>query len=194
MLAPFNISKFASLELCCADLATKTLSEAASAFSLWADMIVSPKIRGFICTTAHPTGCAKHVADQIAVVKKRGPIANGPKKVLVIGSSTGYGLSSRIAAAFGNLGSVFIFFHFYVSSPTKSRLRLGFLNGAQASRFPSRRSAMASWLLAGGTPALLQVASGGCFKMSGARVHLTAGAAPGRCYNAGLSPRSGSQL
>lgn len=64
-------------------------------------MIVAPKIRGFICTTAHPDGCAKHVAEQIAVVKSRGPIANGPKKVLVIGSSTGYGLSSRIAAAFG---------------------------------------------------------------------------------------------
>lgn len=65
-------------------------------------MIVAPKIRGFICTTAHPTGCAKHIAEQIAVVKSRGPIANGPKKVLVIGSSTGYGLSSRIAAAFGS--------------------------------------------------------------------------------------------
>jgi len=65
-------------------------------------MIVAPKIRGFICTTAHPTGCAKHVAEQIAVVKSRGPIANGPKKVLVVGSSTGYGLSSRIAAAFGS--------------------------------------------------------------------------------------------
>ncbi|WP_395738800.1 enoyl-ACP reductase FabV [Prosthecobacter sp.] len=65
-------------------------------------MIVTPKIRGFICTTAHPTGCAKHVAEQIAVVKSRGPIANGPKKVLVVGSSTGYGLSSRIAAAFGS--------------------------------------------------------------------------------------------
>jgi enoyl-[acyl-carrier protein] reductase/trans-2-enoyl-CoA reductase (NAD+) len=64
-------------------------------------MIVAPKIRGFICTTAHPDGCAKHVAEQIAVVTKRGPIANGPKKVLVIGASTGYGLSSRIAAAFG---------------------------------------------------------------------------------------------
>jgi len=65
-------------------------------------MIVSPKIRGFICTTAHPEGCAKHVAEQIAVVKSRGPVANGPKKVLVIGSSTGYGLASRIAAAFGS--------------------------------------------------------------------------------------------
>ncbi|MFO1486195.1 MAG: enoyl-ACP reductase FabV [Verrucomicrobiaceae bacterium] len=65
-------------------------------------MIVAPKIRGFICTTAHPVGCAKHVADQIAVVKSRGPIANGPKKVLVVGASTGYGLASRIAAAFGS--------------------------------------------------------------------------------------------
>ncbi len=65
-------------------------------------MIVAPKIRGFICTTAHPDGCAKHVADQIAVVKSRGAVENGPKKVLVIGSSTGYGLSSRIAAAFGS--------------------------------------------------------------------------------------------
>jgi enoyl-[acyl-carrier protein] reductase/trans-2-enoyl-CoA reductase (NAD+) len=64
-------------------------------------MIVAPKIRGFICTTAHPVGCAMHVAEQIAVVKNGGPIANAPKKVLVIGSSTGYGLASRIATAFG---------------------------------------------------------------------------------------------
>ena len=74
-------------------------------------MIVSPKIRGFICTTAHPEGCAKHVAEQIAVVKNRGTIANSPKKVLVIGSSTGYGLSSRIAAAFGgDAATVGVFF------------------------------------------------------------------------------------
>jgi enoyl-[acyl-carrier protein] reductase/trans-2-enoyl-CoA reductase (NAD+) len=74
-------------------------------------MIVAPKIRGFICTTAHPEGCAKHVAEQIAVVKNRGIISNGPKKVLVIGSSTGYGLSSRIAAAFGsNAATIGVFF------------------------------------------------------------------------------------
>jgi enoyl-[acyl-carrier protein] reductase/trans-2-enoyl-CoA reductase (NAD+) len=64
-------------------------------------MIIAPKIRGFICTTAHPEGCAQHVANQIAVVQNRGAISKGPKKVLVIGASTGYGLSSRIAAAFG---------------------------------------------------------------------------------------------
>ena len=74
-------------------------------------MIVSPKIRGFICTTAHPEGCAKHVEEQISVVEDRGEIVGGPKKVLVIGSSTGYGLSSRIAAAFGSkAATVGVFF------------------------------------------------------------------------------------
>ena len=74
-------------------------------------MIIVPKIRGFICTTAHPEGCARHVANQISVVGSRGLFANGPKKVLVIGSSTGYGLSSRIAAAFGSgAATVGVFF------------------------------------------------------------------------------------
>lgn len=65
-------------------------------------MVVFPKIRGFICITAHPEGCARSVAEQIAVIQKRGPIAGGPKRVLVIGASTGYGLASRVAAAFGS--------------------------------------------------------------------------------------------
>lgn len=64
-------------------------------------MIVVPKIRGFICTTAHPEGCAANVRSQIDYVKSRGPLANSPKKVLVIGASTGYGLASRIVPAFG---------------------------------------------------------------------------------------------
>ena len=63
-------------------------------------MIVQPKIRGFICTTAHPVGCARHVDEQIEYVKQKGRI-NGAKKVLVIGSSTGYGLATRIVSAFG---------------------------------------------------------------------------------------------
>lgn len=65
-------------------------------------MIIKPKIRGFICTTTHPTGCEQNVLDQIAKTKANGEIKDGPKKVLVIGSSSGYGLSSRIAAAFGS--------------------------------------------------------------------------------------------
>ena len=64
-------------------------------------MIIKPKIRGFICVTAHPDGCAAHVQEQIDYVKAQGPIAGAPKRVLVVGSSTGYGLSSRITAAFG---------------------------------------------------------------------------------------------
>ena len=62
-------------------------------------MIIEPKIRGFVCITAHPDGCAKKVADEIAIAKASS-IESGPKKVLVIGASTGYGLSSRITAAF----------------------------------------------------------------------------------------------
>jgi enoyl-[acyl-carrier protein] reductase/trans-2-enoyl-CoA reductase (NAD+) len=65
-------------------------------------MVIQPKIRGFICTNAHPVGCAAHVQEQIDYVKAHGTIANGPKNVLVIGASTGYGLASRITAAFGS--------------------------------------------------------------------------------------------
>lgn len=65
-------------------------------------MIIKPKIRGFICTTTHPEGCAANVREQIAYTKSKGEIVNGPKRVLVIGASSGYGLSSRIAAAFGS--------------------------------------------------------------------------------------------
>ncbi len=64
-------------------------------------MIVTPKIRGFICTTAHPDGCAANVQSQIDYVKSLPALANPPKKVLVIGASTGYGLASRIVPAFG---------------------------------------------------------------------------------------------
>jgi enoyl-[acyl-carrier protein] reductase/trans-2-enoyl-CoA reductase (NAD+) len=64
-------------------------------------MIVAPKIRGFICTTAHPVGCAANVNEQVAYVKKQPKVA-GPKKVLIIGASTGYGLASRIAATFAS--------------------------------------------------------------------------------------------
>lgn len=63
-------------------------------------MIIKPRVRGFLCTTAHPVGCAANVKQQIDYVKARGVIENGPQRVLVIGASTGYGLASRIMAAF----------------------------------------------------------------------------------------------
>jgi enoyl-[acyl-carrier protein] reductase/trans-2-enoyl-CoA reductase (NAD+) len=63
-------------------------------------MIVKPRVRGFICVTAHPVGCERHVREQVQYVTVKGPIEHGPKKVLVIGASTGYGLAARITAAF----------------------------------------------------------------------------------------------
>jgi len=65
-------------------------------------MIIKPKVRGFICITSHPAGCAAHVQQQIDHVRSKPAIANGPKKVLVIGASTGFGLASRVTAAFGS--------------------------------------------------------------------------------------------
>lgn len=64
-------------------------------------MVIKPRVRGFVCVTSHPDGCAAHVQQQIDYVKAQGAISGGPKKVLVIGASTGFGLASRITAAFG---------------------------------------------------------------------------------------------
>lgn len=64
-------------------------------------MVIKPRVRGFLCTTTHPEGCAENVRRQVAHVRSRGPIDSGPKRVLVLGASTGYGLASRITAAFG---------------------------------------------------------------------------------------------
>lgn len=64
-------------------------------------MVVQPKVRGFICTTAHSVGCEKAVLEQINYVKSKGKLSN-TKKALIIGASTGYGLGSRISAAFGS--------------------------------------------------------------------------------------------
>ena len=64
-------------------------------------MIISPKTRGFICTTSHPKGCEKNILEQIDFTKSKGKI-EGSKKVLVIGASTGFGISSRVTAAYGS--------------------------------------------------------------------------------------------
>ncbi|MFT7561941.1 MAG: enoyl-[acyl-carrier protein] reductase/trans-2-enoyl-CoA reductase (NAD+) [Flavobacteriales bacterium] len=64
-------------------------------------MVIKPKVRGFICTASHPKGCAANVNEQIDYVKSKGANNDGPKNVLVIGASTGYGLASRITATFG---------------------------------------------------------------------------------------------
>ncbi len=89
-------------------------------------MIVEPKVKGFICTTAHPAGCEKNVLKQIDYVKRNGSI-DGAKKVLVIGASTGYGLASRITAAFG-MGAVTIGVLFDKEATGKRTATPGFYN------------------------------------------------------------------
>src|SRR5512142_1725277 len=74
-------------------------------------MIIRPKVRGFVCVTSNPTGCAAYVQEQIDYVKRQGATRNGPRNALIIGASTGYGLAARIAAAFGsNAGTVGVFY------------------------------------------------------------------------------------
>jgi len=92
-------------------------------------VVIKPKVRGFICTTTHPAGCEANVNQQIEVIKKDGAIAGGPKKVLVIGSSTGYGLSARIAAAFGSdAATVGVFFE--KAATEKKTASAGWYNSA----------------------------------------------------------------
>jgi len=65
-------------------------------------LIIKPRIWGFICTTSHPVGCAANVREQVEAVRAAGASGAGPKRVLIIGASTGYGLAARITAAFGH--------------------------------------------------------------------------------------------
>ncbi len=74
-------------------------------------MIIQPRIKGFLCTTAHPVGCAEDVAQQIDHVRRYGTVNGGPERVLIIGASGGYGLATRITAAFGcNAATIGLFY------------------------------------------------------------------------------------
>ncbi|VVE70327.1 trans-2-enoyl-CoA reductase [Pandoraea anapnoica] len=101
-------------------------------------MIIKPRVRGFICVTTHPVGCEANVKQQIEYVKAQGPIANGPKKVLVIGASTGYGLAARITAAFGsNADTLGVFFE-RAGSETKPATP-GWYNTAAFDKFATEK-------------------------------------------------------
>ncbi|MDB1123967.1 enoyl-ACP reductase FabV [Vibrio algarum] len=92
-------------------------------------MIIKPRIRGFICTTTHPVGCEANIKEQIAYTKAQGPITNAPKRVLVVGSSSGYGMSSRITAAFGGAASTIGVF-FEKAGTEKKTGTAGYYNSA----------------------------------------------------------------
>ncbi|WP_329740515.1 enoyl-ACP reductase FabV [Dyella sp. A6] len=84
-------------------------------------MIIRPKVRGFICVTAHPVGCERNVVEQVDITRAVAHDAGkGPKRVLVIGASTGYGLASRIVSAFGYGAATLGVFFEKPSSPDKT--------------------------------------------------------------------------
>ncbi|MBL8112013.1 MAG: trans-2-enoyl-CoA reductase family protein [Acidobacteria bacterium] len=96
-------------------------------------MIIQPRVRGFMCVTTHPAGCAANVREQVAFVKGRPPLENGPRKALVIGASTGYGLASRISAAFGARAATLGLFFEREGAPGKSGSP-GWYNSAEFTR------------------------------------------------------------
>jgi enoyl-[acyl-carrier protein] reductase/trans-2-enoyl-CoA reductase (NAD+) len=106
-------------------------------------MIIKPRVRGFICVTTHPTGCEANVKEQIEYVNARGPIANGPKKVLVIGASTGYGLAARISAAFGSGADTLGVFFERAGSETKAGTA-GWYNTAAFEKFATEKGLYAT--------------------------------------------------
>ena len=97
-------------------------------------MIIKPRVRGFMCITTHPVGCEANVKHQIDYVRSHGDLENGPKRVLVIGSSTGYGLSSRIVSAFGS-GASTIGVFFEKEGTEKKPGTAGWYNSAAFHKF-----------------------------------------------------------
>lgn len=97
-------------------------------------MIITPKIRGFICTTTHPTGCDHNIKQQIEYTQQKGAVENGPKKVLIIGASSGYGMSSRIAAAFGS-GAATIGVFFEKAATERKTGTAGWYNSAAFEKY-----------------------------------------------------------
>jgi len=97
-------------------------------------MIIKPRIRGFLCTTAHPVGCEASVKQQIDYIQSRPKLKNGPKKVLVIGASTGYGLAARIKAAFGSDAATLGVFYEHAGSAEKPA-KPGWYNSAAFEKY-----------------------------------------------------------
>jgi len=97
-------------------------------------MVIKPRVRGFISVTTHPVGCEANIKRQIDYVKAKGTLSDGPRRVLVLGASTGYGLASRITAAFGNDASTLGVF-FEKEGSEKRPATAGWYNSAAFHKF-----------------------------------------------------------
>lgn len=116
------------------------------------NVIIKPKVRGFICTTTHPKGCEQNVLEQIEATRARGlDKSQGPKKVLVIGASSGYGLAARITAAFG-YGADTLGVFLKSRAPRRSRAPLAGTTAPRSISLPSRKVCTANPLMAMRSP------------------------------------------
>lgn len=110
-------------------------------------MIIKPRIWGFICTTAHPLGCELNVREQIDVTRSFGVRSDGPKRALVIGASSGYGLAARITAAFG-FGAETLGVFFEKPGKTTKPGTAGWYNSAAFDKF-AQQAGLKSWSVNG---------------------------------------------
>lgn len=110
-------------------------------------MIIKPRIWGFICTTAHPLGCELNVREQIDATRSLGVRSDGPKRVLVIGASSGYGLAARITAAFG-FGAETLGVFFEKPGKAAKPGTAGWYNAAAFDKF-AQQAGLKSWSING---------------------------------------------
>ncbi|MGB9429031.1 MAG: enoyl-ACP reductase FabV [Gammaproteobacteria bacterium] len=110
-------------------------------------MIIKPRIWGFVCTTTHPVGCEKNVLDQIRATRDLGLRADGPKRVLIIGASSGYGLAARITVAFG-FGAATLGIFFEKPGKDTRAGTAGWYNSAAFGKF-ARQAGLQTWSING---------------------------------------------
>lgn len=108
-------------------------------------MVIQPKVKGFLCVTAHPEGCAKNVREQVKYVESRGQIKNGCRSALIIGASTGYGLASRIVSTFGcGASTVGVFFERPADIARERPASAGWYNTAEFTRLAREKNIYAA--------------------------------------------------
>ncbi|WP_114764682.1 enoyl-ACP reductase FabV [Vibrio rhodolitus] len=106
-------------------------------------MIIKPEISGVVARSAHPLGCEKAILQQIDYVKKAVPIKQGPKRILIIGASSGFGLAARIALTFGGANADTIGVSFERGPSDKGVGSAGFYNNLYFKQFAQAEGRLA---------------------------------------------------
>ncbi|WP_417868940.1 enoyl-ACP reductase FabV [Vibrio furnissii] len=106
-------------------------------------MRIEPVIQGVVARTAHPLGCEQAVLQQIEYVKSAKPITQGPKRVLILGASSGFGLAARIALTFGGANADTIGVSFERGPSEKGVGSAGYFNNLAFKKFAEREGHIA---------------------------------------------------